>query len=192
MMALACALSSVVACFAMPIAHAADRDLAKQQTIERQKIAEYAQARAAYESLADPYWKLIAKKRTKRRARRSFENLTASDYVLQQPPIYSGPPKPATSEGATSPAKPIPVVADFLREAKAQFGFVPEAATTENDYKRAYVVAARTAGLTTEQCVRIYAFKDPAATANMMCRPDLNMMCPPHAPSRRLSDTINC
>jgi hypothetical protein len=143
----------------MPTAHAADRDLAKRQTIDREKLAEYAQARAAYESLADPYWKSIAKKRSKRRARRSFENLAASDYVLQQPPIYSGPPKPATSEGATSPAKPIPVVADFLREAKIQFGFVPEAATTENDYKRAYVTTARTAGLTAEQCVRIYAFE---------------------------------
>ena len=159
MLTLAYALALVVACFAMPSAHAADRDLAKRQTIDREKLAEYAQARAAYESLADPYWKSIAKKRSKRRARRSFKNLTASDYVLQQPPIYSGPPKPATPDGATSPAKPIPVVADFLREAKAQFSFVPEAPKTENEYKRAYVVAARTAGLTAEQCVRIYAFE---------------------------------
>jgi len=159
MLMLACALFSVMLSFNIATARAADRDHAERETIDRRKLAEYAQARAAYESVADPYWKSIARRRSKRRARHSFENLTASDYVLQQPPIYSGPPKPATPERTKSPTKPIPVVADFLREAKARFGFVPEAPASENAYKRAYVSAARSAGLTTEQCVRIYAFE---------------------------------
>jgi len=140
-------------------AHAADRDLKKQQSLYREKLAEYTQALAVYEDIAAPYWKSIAKKRSMRRARQSFMNLAASDYILKQPPVYTGPPKPVNSEGAISPEKTIPVVADFLREAKAQFNFIPDTPATENDYKRAYVTAARAAGLTAEQCIRIYAFE---------------------------------
>lgn len=156
---LACATLVIVTCFDALAVHAADRDLAKQQTAYRQKLAEYAQALATYEDTAGPYWKSIAKKRSERRARQSFKNLAASDYVLKQPPVYSGPAKPVNLEGATLTEKTIPVVADFLREAKAQFDFVPDAPATENDYKRAYVTAARAAGLKAEQCVRIYAFE---------------------------------
>lgn len=145
--------------FDVPSAHGADHDIAKRQAVYREKLTAYAHAFEAYETLAEPYWKSISKKRSKRRARGSFEHLAARDYVLQQPPIYSGPPKPTNPEGAPSPAKDIPVVADFLREAKAQFGFVPETPTSENDYKRAYVIAARAAGLIAAQCVRIYAFE---------------------------------
>lgn len=155
---LACATSAVT-CVDVPRAYGADRDIAKRQTIYREKLAQYAEAFEAYETLADPYWKSISKKRSKRRARGSFVRLAANDYVLQQPPIYSGPPKPVNPDGATSPAKNIPVVADFLREAKAQFGFIPDAPATENDYKRTYAIAARAAGLTAAQCVRIYAFE---------------------------------
>jgi hypothetical protein len=145
--------------FNAPAAHAADRDLSKQQSLYREKLAEYANALAAYEDRAGPYWKSITEKRSRRRARRSFQNIAANDYILKQPPVYSGPPKPENPEGATANEKAVPVVADFLREAKAQFDFVPDTPATENDYKRAYVTAARAAGLTAEQCVRIYAFE---------------------------------
>jgi hypothetical protein len=140
----------IAACLGATASHAADR---------REKRAAYAKAIAAYEDVAGPYWKSIARKRTSRRAKRSFRNLTANDYVLKQPPIYSGPPKPDASEGAAPAEKAVPVVADFLREARAHFNFVPDTPATENGYKRAYVAAARAAGLTAEQCVRIYAFE---------------------------------
>ncbi|AGK56695.1 hypothetical protein HYPDE_25053 [Hyphomicrobium denitrificans 1NES1] len=158
-MTLACAMLAIATWFNTPTAHAAYRDLTKQQTLYREKLAEYAKALAAYEDLAGPYWKSITEKRSRRRARHSFQNIAANDYVLKQPPVYSGPPKPENPEGATSAEKAVPVVADFLREAKAQFDFVPDTPATENDYKRAYAAAARAAGLTAEQCVRIYAFE---------------------------------
>ena len=157
-LSLSCAVSAAI-WFDVPAAHGADQDIAKRQAVYREKLTAYARAFEAYEALAEPYWKSISKKRAKRRAQASFEHLAASDYVWQQPPIYSGPPKPTNPERAPSPAKDIPVVADFLREAKAQFGFVPETPASENDYKRAYVIAARAAGLTAPQCVRIYAFE---------------------------------
>lgn len=157
--AFAFVMLTVATCLNASTAHAADRDLTKQQTLYREKFAEYTNARAAYEELAGPYWKSITEKRSRRRARHSFQNIGASDYISKQPPIYSGPPKPQNPEGPTSTEKTVPVAADFLREAKAQFNFVPDTPTTENDYKRAYVAAARAAGLTPEQCVRIYAFE---------------------------------
>lgn len=148
-----------VACSNGSLAHAAQGDLAKQQALYREKLAEYTNARTAYEEVAGPYWKSITEKRSRRRARHSFKGIAASDYILKQPPFYSGPPKPQNPEGAISTEKAVPVVADFLREAKAQFNFTPDTPATENDYKRAYVAAARAAGLTAEQCVRIYAFE---------------------------------
>jgi hypothetical protein len=141
------------------LAHAAQGDPAKQQAVYREKLAEYANARAAYEEVAGPYWQSITEKRSRRRARHSFQDIAASDYILKQPPTYSGPPKPQSPEGSISAEKAVPVVADFLREAKAQFNFSPDKPATEDDYKRAYVAAARAAGLTAEQCVRIYAFE---------------------------------
>ena len=53
----------------------------------------------------------------------------------------------------------IPDVDDFLANAKAQFGFTPQAPATELDYKRAYAKVASAAGLTKEACVKIYGFE---------------------------------
>jgi hypothetical protein len=50
-------------------------------------------------------------------------------------------------------------VADFLKNAKEQYGFVPDRPRYENDFKKAYARTAREAGLTREQIVRIYGFE---------------------------------
>jgi hypothetical protein len=51
------------------------------------------------------------------------------------------------------------VVADFLRNAAEQFGFVPRRPESERAFKHAYAQAASDAGLTRDQIVRVYAFE---------------------------------
>jgi hypothetical protein len=51
------------------------------------------------------------------------------------------------------------LLADFLRNAKEHFGFVPDRPSNELDFKRAYAKAASEAGLTREQIVGVYIFE---------------------------------
>ncbi len=74
-------------------------DLDRQMIEYRGKLAAYNDARAAYDELAGPYWASIAEKRKRRIAKqRNGDRPAATDYVLDQPPLYSGPPKPANPE----------------------------------------------------------------------------------------------
>lgn len=129
----------------------------------RRKLKEYNSAREAYEALAAPYWSQIEEKRASRRAKfGAGQAPELSDYVLTQPPKYDGPPRPLDPSRKPEEqveAEPIPVVADFLRHAREQFGFEPERPQSESAYKRAYAAAASAAGLTRDQAVRIYAFE---------------------------------
>ena len=135
-------------------------DLKKQMLLYREKLAGYRRAQAAYEKLASPYWKSISEKRSRRLKKRALnQRVTLGDYVLEQPPVYSGPPMPKNPEKPPSAAVSVPVVADFLKRAKEQFNFAPEKPLSEMDYKRAYAEAASAAGLNFEQCVKIYAFE---------------------------------
>jgi hypothetical protein len=142
-------------------AHAAD--LNARIARYREQLAEYEKARAAYEKRAAPYWKKVSAARSARRRKRaSGQAITLDDYVLAQPPLYTGPPEPRDPEADTKP-RPIPVVADFLEQAKLHFGFVPEAPASERDFKRAYARVAAAAGLGKRTCVKIYSFE---ATGN--------------------------
>ena len=125
------------------------------------KLAEYDAARAAYQLRAAPYWDAVKAKRTARFAkRRAHREIVLDDYVLTQPPNYTGPKKPVNPQAT---AREVPVVADFLQHASEQFGFVPEKPATEIAFKRAYAREASAAGLTRDQAVRVYAFE---ATGN--------------------------
>ncbi|HEX5778012.1 MAG TPA: hypothetical protein VFY21_04165 [Xanthobacteraceae bacterium] len=121
----------------------------------------YARVRAAYEAEASAYWRQIGEKRRLRaEKRRRGETLTLNDYVLVQPPVYSGPLRPPGPPLPSEPRRPdMPVVADFLKHAAEEFGFVPRRPVNELEYKRAYARAALDAGLTREQAVGIYAFE---------------------------------
>jgi hypothetical protein len=128
------------------------------------KLAQYTQARAAYDAVASVYWDaIVAKRRLRNAKRRANEPTQAGDYVLTQPPVYSGPPRPVDSNAPPGPSPgekaPIPVLADFLKAADEQFGFVPERPQSELDFKRAYAKAALAAGLTRDQIVGVYAFE---------------------------------
>ncbi len=93
----------------------------------RRKFEEYTLARQKYEAEADAYWDSIADKRRLRRAkRRNNQDITLGDYLLTQPPVYSGPPKPVDPSAPPEEAPPrkyVPVVADFLRAAAGAIQF---------------------------------------------------------------------
>jgi hypothetical protein len=126
----------------------------------------YNQSHDAYAAAAGAYWREIAAKRKSRNAKRAQgEALSLDDYVLAQPPVYSGPPKPR------NPLKPevppprvyVPVVADFVSAAEREFKFAPQRPQSDDQFKRAYANVALAAGLTRDQVVRIYGFE---ATGN--------------------------
>ena len=130
----------------------------------RRKLEAYTAARQKYEGEAEVYWSSIADKRRLRNAKRhSNKEILIEDYVLSQPPVYAGPPKPvdpsAPAENERPPRAYVPVVADFLQSAAKYFNFVPRLPQSEIEYKRAYAAAAAAAGLTRDQAVRIYGFE---------------------------------
>ena len=135
----------------------------QQMADYRRKLAEYNAVREPFEATASAYWTTISEKRRARFAkRRNGETITAEDYVLTQPPVYSGPPKPADPSPPKKqprPRAPLPVVADFLSQAQEHFGFSPRKPATEIDYKRAYARVASGFGLTRDQAVRVYSFE---------------------------------
>jgi len=127
------------------------------------KLAQYLQARHAYEAEAEAYWnKVIEKRRVRNTKRRDHVPIGLTDYVLTQPPRYGGPPRPldpAAPGPEPSRKPPIPLIADFLQAAAEQYNFVPQRPASEIDFKRAYARAASAAGLTREQTIGVYAFE---------------------------------
>lgn len=128
------------------------------------KLAAWQAAYRPYDAAATAYWDAVSEKRRIRNAkRRANQPILLDDYVLDQPPVYSGPPRPVDPSAPPGPKPgeppPIPVIADFLRHAKTQFGFVPDQPDSELEFKRAYARFARAAGLTREQIVGVYAFE---------------------------------
>ena len=95
----------------------------------RQELAAYLQARDAYQAAAKTYWSSITEKRRSRNGKRARgAALSIDDYVLDQPPVYSGPPKPRDPSKPPEPPQPppyVPVVADFLAAAANEFKFTP-------------------------------------------------------------------
>jgi len=142
---------------------AAPDDLDAAMALYRRNLEEYQQARAAFEAQASAYWNAVAEKRRARNSkRRERQEIALEDYVLAQPPVYSGPPKPKDPSAPPEqppPRKYVPVIADFLKAAAEQFGFAPQQPEDELAYKRAYAQLAAEAGLSKEQIVRVYAFE---------------------------------
>jgi hypothetical protein len=133
----------------------------------RRKLKEYLAARAAFEEEAGAYWNSITEKRRGRNAkRREHQAIALDDYVLTQPPVYSGPKRPVNPQPEVEePREPrrerkhIPVVADLLKAAADHFQWTPQRPSNELEFKRAYASFASAAGLTREQAVRVYSFE---------------------------------
>src|ERR1700733_10190301 len=141
--------------------------LAAAMTKYRQELEAYLQARDAYQAAAKTYWASITEKRRLRNGNRAHGTaLSIDDYVLDQPPVYSGPPKPRDPSKPPAPPQPpphVPVVAYFLAAAVNAYKFTPRMPRNDGEFKRAYVTAAAVAGLSKDQVVRIYSFE---ATGN--------------------------
>jgi hypothetical protein len=144
-----------------PATTEAPADMQRRIAVYRKKLAEYNKAWDAYEKVAAPYWREVTEKRSARRAKRARgRTITAEDYELKQPPVYDGPPKPKNPEEEKKPPpRSIPIMEDFLANAKEHFGFKPQAAASEIAFKQAYAKVAAAAGLTKEACVKIYGFE---------------------------------
>ena len=132
----------------------------------RRKLKEYIEARDAFEQEAGAYWNDIAEKRRGRNAkRRAHAEITLDDYVLTQPPVYTGPKRPVNPAPETEPEPPqrehkhIPVVADLLKAAADYYQWTPQRPSTEIEFMRAYARFSSEAGLTREQAVRVYSFE---------------------------------
>ena len=156
--------------FAVAALVAAEPSYAQQVATQAQsgasyeaRLAAYTRARNAYEAEARTYWDSISdKRRTRFAKRRNGEAIGVNDYVLTQPPVYSGPPRPKDRDEpdpTRPPRAPIPVVADFLKAAADHYRFAPQRPANDLEFKRAYAREAKAAGLTREQIVRIYAFE---------------------------------
>jgi hypothetical protein len=142
------------------------RDLAEKLTPAQFTTYEaYRTARDRFERQLKSYWHRVEAKRDARKAKRLLaQDYDAEDYVATQPPKYAGaelPPdiaKIVTEVKPPVPERPLATVADFLENAKEQYGFVPTP-TTEREFKRRYAQEALAVGLTKDQVVRIYALE---------------------------------
>jgi len=146
--------------------NAAPAELAAAMAQYRRALDAYNVAHERYAAIANAYWSSIVDKRKSRNAKRAAgEALAIDDYVLDQPPVYTGPPKPKNPLKPEAPEHrvPVPVVADFLAAAQRQFNFVPRLPQSDLQFKQVYAQVAAAAGLTKDQVVRIYGFE---ATGN--------------------------
>jgi hypothetical protein len=135
---------------------------AAQEADYQAKLDQYLRAREAYNIQASAYWDAVSdKRRTRNAKRREHQPIAVADYVLTQPPAYSGPPRPINPAGPTpvEPRPEIPVIADFLKAAASEFNFAPDR-PGELEFKRAYVKAALRGGLTRDQIIGVYAFEN--------------------------------
>jgi hypothetical protein len=141
-------------------------DLTAAMAQYRRALEAYSKAQQLYAAASGAYWSSISEKRKLRNGKRARgEELSIDDYVLEQPPVYTGPPKPRNPLQPQSPSRPVyvPVVADFLAAAEQEFKFSPRLPQNDGEFKRSYAKVAAAAGLTKDQVVRIYGFE---ATGN--------------------------
>src|SRR6516162_87553 len=95
-----------------PVVTPTSSDAAAMTPDERRALEEYKRAWQNYSAAAGAYWNSVAERRQLRNGKRARgERLSVNDYVLAQPPVYTGPPNPLKR-----PPHPVyvPVVADLL------------------------------------------------------------------------------
>jgi hypothetical protein len=138
---------------------------AKLTPAQQQLYLAHRAARAQHDKLHRTYWARIEAKRQARKARRMLGQAhTADDYITTQPPQYIGPEltpdilRAIASLQMPVEVRPLPGVADFLKHAKEQFGFVPKL-VAEREFKRLYARESLRVGLTKDQVVRVYALE---------------------------------
>jgi hypothetical protein len=165
--AIALAFGITAVCLpALPKAEEITSGLAERLNPDQLRIYEtFRKARTTFDRQLQAYWRAVDSKREARKARRLLgQAYTSDDYITEQPPKYRGPELPpeiakiVTEVRPPEPERPLPNLADFLENAKTQYGFVPTP-TTEREFKRRYAQEALAVGLTKDQVVRIYALE---------------------------------
>src|SRR5260370_27778564 len=116
--------------------------VAEAQAAQAASWKEYLAARAAFNAEVSAYWTSIADKRRGRNAkRREHLAIALDDYVLTQPPVYTGPKRPVNPQPeAEEPherreRKYIPVVADLIKAAADHFQWAPQQPSNDLEFK---------------------------------------------------------
>lgn len=130
----------------------------------QEELANYRAAYASFQRLENAYWKEIERKKDIRTAKRQAGiAFTRDDFVLTQPPKYTGPKRPV-DPNAPPPVKKPPEEstlpdADELRAAiKELYGWhLPQ--YEESVFKLAFAREALRHGVSAEQVVGVYALE---------------------------------
>jgi len=145
--------------------------LASLSDSEVDQFQQWKAARRVFEAQLDQYWAAVDNKREVRKRKRSQKiPFSASDYVMNFPPAYQGPPLSGelaakyerflTVQRQSDPTQPkeLATIPDYLAAAKSVYNFVPER-VSEKDFKVRYATEAAALGLSKEQVVRVYALE---------------------------------
>lgn len=131
----------------------------------RRRLRDYTAAWQAFDAKATAYWSEITEKRRTRQGKRHVgQAVTIDDYVLTQPPVYDGPPRPADPSAPDRPPplqryeKYVPTIPEMLASAQQHFQFAPQRGS-EIEFKRAYARAVVAEGVPRDLAVRLYAFE---------------------------------
>jgi hypothetical protein len=131
----------------------------------RRKLRDWTLAWQNFDGAATAYWNEITeKRRTRQVKRRQGQAIALDDYVLTQPPVYSGPPRPFDPSAPDRPppiprdVKYVPTIPEMLESAQKHFQFTPQRAS-EIEFKRAYARAVAAEGVPRDLAVRLYAFE---------------------------------
>lgn len=139
---------------------------------DRKSFDAHVAALLFHDAALDAYWSHVDKKRESRRTRkRQRQVLTAADYVLDQPPAFTGPAlaphlakrwqafQKEREQVDPPPAREaIATVDDFVENARRHYGFVAER-ISERAFKERYAREARALGISGDQVVRVYALE---------------------------------
>ena len=132
----------------------------------RRRLRDYTLAWQRFDMVASAYWsEIVEKRRTRLAKRRNGQTISLDDYVLTQPPVYGGPPRPVDliapdrPPPATRDTRYVPTIPEMLASAQKHFQFAPQRPASEIEFKRAYAKAVAAEGVAPELAVRLYAFE---------------------------------
>jgi hypothetical protein len=162
-------LGLIVAAAASTWAQSIPPELAGRLNSEQERVyLRHAEARNRYERQLDGYWAEVEQRRSARRAKiKAGQSVGRDDYVQTFPPAYQGPALPrditdiiarVERDKPRPPVSDIATLSDFLSNAKAHYGFVPER-IADIEFKRRYAREALAVGFNRDQIVRVYALE---------------------------------
>ena len=140
--------------------------IARLNDDQRQSYQSWQDARAIFERQQDAYWSAIGARRAERRRKiGSGVRVSPDDFVMAQPPKYTGPPlRPDIAKIITELTPPGPdpseitTLTEMLAAARQHYRFEP-GVVAEREFKRRYAMEALAMGLSKDEVTRIYAFE---------------------------------